>query len=285
VTTNPNDLPVFVHRRVTPQLFDALGIPLRSGRLFTDADGAADGLKVALVDETTAREFWPGEDPVGRRLGRPWLNELMVVVGVVGAVLDGELAGAAERTVYTPLTQEPPLSAFVVLNSAAGMNVEPTLRSALRDIDATVPLSDVATVGSLVSGTLAAQRLSARLLGAFGAIALILAVIGIYGVLSYAVTQRGRELSLRLALGARRGDVLRMVLGDGMKLAIAGAALGIAAALGLSRLIGGMLYGVEPHDPATIAAVTLIVLAAAAAAVLIPAVRASRLEPMQVLRD
>jgi putative ABC transport system permease protein len=210
---------------------------------------------------------------------------MMVVVGVVGAVLDGELAGEAERTVYTPLAQEPPFSAFVVMNSAAGMNVVPTLRRALRDIDPTVPLSDVTTVSSLVSGTLAAQRLSARLLGAFGAIALILAVIGIYGVLSYAVTQRGRELALRLALGARRGDVLRMVLGDGMKLAVAGAALGIAAALGLARLIRGMLYGVEPNDPATIAGVTILVLAAAAAAVLIPAVRASRFEPMQVLRE
>jgi putative ABC transport system permease protein len=285
VTPDPNDLPVFVHRRVTPQVFDALGIPLRSGRLLTEADALPDALAVAVVDETAAREFWPGEDPIGRRLGRPWMNEQLVVVGVVGAVLDGELAGAAERTVYTPLGREPPHSAFLVVHGAAGMGVVPTLRSALREIDPTVPLSDVSTVESLVSGTLSAQRLSALLLTSFGVVALLLAVIGIYGVLSYTVTQRARELSLRLALGAGRPQVLGMVLRDGMKLAGTGAVLGIAAALALMRLLHGMLYGVEPHDPATLAGVTLVVLAAAAAAVLVPAVRASRCEPMHVLRE
>ena len=285
VTQDPNNLPMFVHRRVTPGMFEALGIPLRRGSLFTRADAAPDGIRMAIVDEAAAREFWPGENPVGRRLGRPWLNEMMVVIGVVGAVLDGELAGEAQPTVYTPLAQEPPLSAFIVMNSGAGMNIVPTLRSALREIDATVPLSDVATVRTLVSDTLAAERLSARLLAIFGGVALVLALIGIYGVLSYAVTQRSRELSLRLALGARRAHVLRMVLGDGMKLAATGAVLGIIAALGIARLVSGMLYGVEPHDPVTIAGVTLVVLTAAAAAVLIPAVRASRFEPMHVLRD
>lgn len=284
VTTNPNDLPMFVHRRVSPDVFGVLGIPLRRGRLFTAAD-ADEGAAVALVDEAAAREFWPGEDPIGRRLGRPWMNELLVVVGVVGSVLDGELAGQAERTVYTPFAKEPPGSAFLVVSSATGMRVAPALRSTLREVDATVPLSNVATVNSLVATTLAAQRLSAALLAAFGILALALAAVGIYGVMAYGVGQRGRELALRLALGAPAGGVLRMVLAEGMHLAAVGAAAGIAAALLLARLLRGVLYGIEPHDPATIAGVTAVVLATAALAVLIPARRAARLEPMRALRE
>lgn len=285
VTTDPNNLPMFVHRRVTPQLFEALGVPLRRGRLFEPADLDPDGLPVALVDETAAREFWPGEDPIGKRLGRPWMNELLVVVGVVGSVLDGEMAGEAERTVYTPLAREPALSAFVVINSATGLRVLPPLRAAVREIDPTVPLSDVATVRSLVSNTLAAHRLSAMLLTAFGALALLLAAVGIYGVLAYTVQQRDRELALRLALGARGGDLLRMVLGEGLKLAAMGVALGTAAAFAGTRLLTGMLHGVGAQDPVTMAGVVVVILVAAAAAVLIPARRASRLDPMAVLRE
>jgi putative ABC transport system permease protein len=285
VTPDPNDLPIFVHRRVTPAFFDALGIPLLRGRLFTEADMDAGGAPVAIIDEAAAREFWPDEDPIGRRLGRPWLNELMVVVGVVGSVLDGELAGVPERTVYTPFGKEPPQSAFLVIGSATGTNILAGVRTALRDLDATVPMSDVGTVRSLVSSTLTARRLSASLLGAFGAIALVLAAIGIYGVLAYAVGQRGSELSLRLALGARAGDLLRMVFREGMLLACIGAAIGLAASLALSRLIQGMLYGIEPHDPVMLLTVTAVVLLAAAAAVLIPARRASRIAPMDALRS
>jgi putative ABC transport system permease protein len=285
VTTDPNNLPMFVHRRVTPEIFEALGVPLRRGRLFTPADAAPEALPVAMVDEAAAREFWPGEDPIGKRLGRPWMNELLVVVGVVGSVLDGEMAGEAERTVYTPLGKEPPHSGFFVINSATGMRVLPALRGAVRELDPTVPVSDVATVRSLVSGTLAAHRLAAILLTAFGVLALILAAVGIYGVLAYTVEQRGRELALRLALGAHGGDLLRMVLGEGMKLTVLGAALGTAAALVLTRVLSGMLHGVGAQDPLTIVGVVIVLLAAAAAAVLIPARRASRVDPMQVLRQ
>jgi putative ABC transport system permease protein len=285
VTPDPNDLPVFVHRRITPEFFGALGIPLLRGRLFTAADMAADGAPVAIVDETAAREFWPGEDPIGRRLGRPWMREQLVVVGVVGAVLDGELAGTAERTVYTPLPKEPPQSAFIVLGSATGASVVPALRAALRDADPTVPLSDVGTVSSLVRGRLSARRLSASLLAAFGVLALTLAAIGIYGVLAYAVSQRGRELALRLALGANARDVLAMVFREGMLLALLGAAIGVGASLALSRVLRGVLHGVQPHDPLTIAGVTLVVMLAAAAAVAMPALRASRVQPMHALRE
>jgi putative ABC transport system permease protein len=284
VTIDPNDLPMFVHRRVTPGVFDALGIPLMRGRVFDAADGESDALPVAIVDEAAAREFWPGEDPIGRRLGRPWMNEHLTVVGVVGSVLDGEIAGEADRTVYTPLGNEPAHTAFVVVHSARGLAVVPALRAAIREIDPSVPLSDIATVRSLVFGTLAAQRLSALLVTAFGLLALILASVGIYGVQAYAVEQRGREMALRLALGARGGDLVRMVLGEGMKLTVLGAAIGTVAALAVTRLVGGMLHGIGTNDPVIMAVVVLVILAPAAAAVLIPARRASRLDPMQVLR-
>jgi putative ABC transport system permease protein len=284
VTMDPNNLPMFVHRRVTPGIFDALGVPLIRGRVFDATDGEPGVLPVAIVDEAAAREFWPGEDPIGKRLGRPWMNELLTVVGVVGSVLDGEMAGEAERTVYTPLGKEPAHTAFVVVNSAGGLGVVPALRGAVREIDPSVPLSDIATVRSLVSGTLAAQRLSALLLSAFALLALLLASVGIYGVLAYTVEQRGREMALRLALGARGGDVVRMVLGEGMKLALVGAAIGTVAALAVTRLLSGMLHGIGANDPVTLAVVVLVILAAAGAAVLIPARRASRLDPMQVLR-
>jgi putative ABC transport system permease protein len=285
VTPDPNNLPVFLHRRVTPHFFEALGVPLLRGRLFTEADMATDGAPIAIVDEAAARAFWPGEDPVGRRLGRPWMNELLVVAGVVGSVLDGELAGTPEPTVYTPLPKEPPQNAFVIISSTTGLNIVPPLRAALREVNASVPLSDVGTVRTVVSSTLRARRLSAGLVSAFGFLALVLAAVGIYGVLAYAVGQRSRELSLRLALGARAGDVLRMVLREGMILAGTGAALGIAASFTTARLIRGMLHGVEPHDPTTLVGVTAVVLVAAAVAVLVPARRASRTDPMNALRE
>jgi putative ABC transport system permease protein len=284
VTLDPNDLPMFVHRRVTPGIFTALGVPLMRGRVFDAADGEPGALPVAIVDEAAAREFWPGEDPIGRRLGRPWMNESLTVVGVVGSVLDGELAGEADRTVYTPLGKEPAHTAFVVVNSARGPGIATAIRAAVLAIDSSVPLSDIATVRALVSGTLAAQRLSALLLTAFGLLALLLASVGIYGVLAYTVEQRGREMALRLALGARGSDLVRMVLGEGLKLTLVGAAIGTAAALAVTRLLSGMLHGIGATDPVTIAVVVMVILASATAAVLIPARRASRLDPMQVLR-
>ncbi len=283
VTTDPNDLPVLIHRRVTPHFFEALGVPLRRGRPFTDAD--ATGPPVAIIDETAARTFWPGEDPIGRRLGRPWLNEMLVIVGVAGAVLDGELTGAAEPTVYTPFAREPPRSAFLVINSASGSGVLPALRSALREIDPTVPLSDAATVRTFVDGTLAGQRLAMMLLGLFGALALTLAAIGIYGVLAYAVGQRTREFALRHALGAHTRDVAAIVLRDGGSLVAAGAAIGSAAALVLGRVVSTMLYGVSPGDARTLLVVLAIILATAAAAAFVPARRAGRIAPMTVLRE
>jgi putative ABC transport system permease protein len=285
VTTDPNNLPVFIYRRVTPGFFEAVGIPLRQGRPFSSADGEPGALPVAIVDETAAREFWPGEDPIGKRLGRPWMNEQLVVVGVVGSVLDGNLAGEPERTVYMPLAVDPPHNAFVVLSGAGTGGAAALLRSVVRQIDPSVPVSEIATVRSLVGGSLGGQRLSAALLASFGLLALILAAIGIYGVLAYAVAQRGRELALRRALGATGGDLVGIVLGHGLRLTAAGLFLGLGATVAFGRVLAGMLHGVEPRDPATLALVTATVLAAAILAATLPALRAGRAEPMQAMRE
>ena len=284
VTTDPNDLPMLVHRRVTPEYFDALGVPLRSGRLFDEND-MSSALPIAIVDEAAARAFWPGENPIGRRLGRPWLNEMLVVVGVVGSVLDGELTRSAEPAIYTPLGHEPTASAYLMLNGDAGLGALPGVRRALREIDRAVPFSDAATMQSRVDAHLTAHRFATTLLGVFGALALVLAAVGTYGVLAHAVGQRTREFALRLAVGARMHDVAAIVLREGGMLVGAGALLGTSAALVLGRFVSGMVYGASPTDAVTLLAVTCTVIGIAVAGALVPALRASRVDPMQALRD
>lgn len=285
VTLDPNNLPIFVHRRVSEAFFAAAGVQLVSGRVFTSADAAAGGPPVAIVDETAAREFWPGQDPIGKRLGRPWMQEQRTVIGVVRSVLDGELAGRPERTMYIPIAHEPPHTAFIVVDGRSGMSVLPAVRATLHQIDPGVPLSNPATVAQLVRGTLAGQRLSFSVVGAFGAMALLLAVVGVYGVMSYTVGRRGREFAVRCALGARSVDVRSLVLREGMAITALGVGIGVAATLAFSRLLSSSLHGVRPQDPLTITAVIAIVLLAAGAALLIPATRASRVDLLTTLRE
>lgn len=281
VTTDPNDLPMFVHRRVTPDFFAAAGIPVVRGALF-DANAPGD---VVLVDETTAQTFWPGQDPIGRRIGRPWLNEMLTVTGVVGAVLDGELAGRAEPTVYTPLVQDPPTSVFLVIGTTAGTTVLPGMRMALRELDPFVPLSDARTLDQLVQESLRAQRLATTLLSLFGAAALVLAAIGIYGVLAYTAGRRTREFAVRLALGATARDVAALILREGATLTLAGAAIGTVAAFALGRMVQSLLHETAPSEPSILLAVAALTLATAGAAAVVPALRASRTQPAQVMKE
>lgn len=284
VTTDPNDLPILVHRRVTPALFDALGVALRRGRIFDDAD-MHGGAPVAIVDDAAARAFWPGQDPIGRRLGRPWINEQLVVVGVVGAVLDGELASAPEPTIYTPLAQEPPASAYLVIDSGTGLAVLPALRDLVRAIDPGVPLSDAATMQARIDAGMSAQRLATTLLGGFGLLAVLLAAIGLYALLAYAVGQRSREFAVRLALGARAADLAGIVLREGGTLVLTGVIIGIAGAVALGGVLGRLLYGVDRGDPITFLVVATVFAVTAALAIAAPALRASRLDPIHALKE
>lgn len=286
VTEDPNNLPVFTRRRVTPDFFATLGIPLRRGRLFSEAD-APGAVGVAIVDETTAHHFWPGQDPLGRRLGRPWIpGEMLVVVGVVADVRDNDLGTEPTPIFYTPLSQDPPAAVFVTAALAPQVRVTATtLRDIATALDRNVPVSDVALLSSLVARSLAPQRLTAVLIAALGALALLLAAVGIYSVVAFTVGMRVREFGVRAALGARAVDLLGLVLRRAVLLAVAGLAIGLAAALALTRTMRSILYDVQPQDAATFTTVAVLMLLVSVAAAAGPAWSASRVAPMKALRE
>ena len=267
--------------------FKAMGIALVHGRLFDDSD-RADSAPVALVNETLARRFWPHRDAVGQRMRTgspddpgPWLT----VVGVVGDVKQYGLDQEQKTQFYRPQRQLPlrPMS-IVVRSSLDPTSLAASLRQAVLAADSDQPIYNVRTMTGLLSDTSAPRRLSLLLLGAFAATALLLAAVGIYGVLAYSVTQRTHEIGIRMALGARRGDVLLMVFRQGLRLVLAGAALGVVAAFGLTRLMSSLLFGVSPTDPGTLGAVCLLLVGVALLACVVPARRASGVDPMIALR-
>ncbi len=271
---------------VTPGWFPALQVPLRRGRLFTDADRFG-GDKVVLVNEAAARRYWPGEDAVGKRIAvfQGGFHTGATVVGIVGDVRFSTIDSAASPDAYIPYQQSPQSRMMIYLRTATKPEaLIPQVRAVIRELSPSYPPYDVRTLADRVSVASTQARLSASLLAMFAAIALALAVIGIYGVMSFAVSQRSREIGIRMALGADRASVLRLVIGEGITLALTGAAIGLALALMLSRLISSMLYGVSPSDPLSYAAMLALLVGAALVASWIPARRASRVDPTEALR-
>jgi predicted permease len=271
---------------------EALGERLVRGRPFPSTD-TADSEQVALVNETMARTYWPGRDAIGARLrqgsrtDRPWVS----VVGVVADVRHNGVTAPVKEKFYRPHSQ------FHVSTGIAsrGMNLvvkaagDPTalaapLRSAVRELDPNVPVAAVRRMTDVVSESLATPRLTGRLLLVFAALALALSAVGLYGLLSYLVGQRRQEIGIRLAIGADAAAIRRLVLGQGLRLALVGILVGTAAALAVSRVIASLLYGVSPHDPATFAVAPLVLLAAAVAASYLPARRATAVDPAVILR-
>lgn len=276
--------PVFDDRRITPGYPQTMGIRLLAGRPLTDADreGAP---KVALVNEAMARKFWPGEDPVGKRFKEVWLPEWTTVVGVVGNVKSRGLASETEPQVYRPFAQAPTLDMSLVVRTTGDPDaVIGSLRAAVAAVDADVPVSEIRMVEQMITSSVAAPRFTMLLLAAFAAVALLLAAIGIYGVISYAVTRRTPEIGLRVALGAQRGHVLRMVLRQALVLAVIGAVVGLGAALATTRALRSLLFGVSATDGVTLIAVPLLLMAVALLAAYLPARRAARVDPMIALR-
>ncbi len=271
----------------TPGYFGALGVPLLRGRDFGDRD-RLEAPGVAIVDEPLARRFWPGQDPIGRRLTfsedeAP--NSWLTVVGVVGAVQDSVPARDAFPTIYVPHAQMPADSMFVVLRTAVPpRRLIPQVRHEVLGLDPEQPVYAVRTMDEYMDRALAQPRFRAALLSGFAALAMALAAVGVYGVMSYSVAQRTHELGIRLALGAGSGDLLRLVIGQGARLALAGLVLGLAGALALGRVLSGLLYGVTPFDPLTYAAVSLVLGVVALLACYLPARRAMRLSPLAALR-
>ena len=285
-------------RVVSPDYFSAMGIRLLRGRFLEDSDHEK-ARPVAVINESLARAYWPNEDPLGRRfrlLDAPSERARTVFLTVVGVVADAKnnsLTGAAEKEAYVPMRQRTVAIAkmgfarqmtLAVRTSVEPMNLTNAIRQEVWAIDRNVPITETRTMEQILARVTAQPRFSAILLGIFAAVALILAGVGIYGVLSYSVTQRTREIGIRIALGARRGDVLRLVVRQGMLLALLGVAIGLAASFALTRLMTGLLYGVSATDPTTFALIAVILTGVALAACYMPGRRATKVDPMIALR-
>ena len=272
---------------VTAGYFNVMRIPLIRGRLLTESD-RADSMPVMVLGESTARELWPGEDPIGHRvsIGDPKTGPWRTVVGIVGDVRHFSLDEAPTKQMYTPQSQV--ADSFLVLTVRTPKEPQalmPALRGALRELDATVPVYEVATLRELVDRTVAQRWFVMQLLGTFAALALLLATIGLYGVVSYMVAQRTREVGVRVALGAKPAHILRLILGSGIRTVGIGLAVGLVATLIVVRFLETLLFGVQAHDPLTLASAAAILTLVALLAHLIPARRALRIDPCIALRQ
>ncbi|MBW3552410.1 MAG: ABC transporter permease [Gemmatimonadetes bacterium] len=267
---------------VTPFYFDAIGSPLRSGRAFTSRDHA-DAPAVAIINEAAVRRWFAGEDPIGRRVTVGSTN--LEIVGVVANVLQRDPASPVEPQLFQPYAQRASRSVRVVVRTTGDpLALAPALRAEVRALDPNLPVMDVTPLTQLVSASVGRPRFYAGLLTLFAAIGLALASIGVFGVMSYAVARRAHEISIRVALGARAGTVVRMIVSRAMVLAAIGAGIGILASLALGRVIQSQLFGVTLLDPLTLAAVVIVLSVSAAVASYLPARRAAAVDPVTALR-
>jgi putative ABC transport system permease protein len=282
-----SDEPSFVNGSVVvPEYFHLLGIPLLRGRLLTDADNEQSPL-VAVINETMARTYWPNEDPLGKRLKlSPRAPSWTTVVGVVADARTETLESAEVPAVYASLYQRSAKHLAIFLRGRfVPATITSQVREQLRSVNSALPVFGAATLDETVSASLAVRRFSMELIALFALTALLLAGLGIYGVISYMVSERTHEIGVRLALGAQRIDVMRMVLSQGLRLALAGAGVGLAGALGVSHVMSGLLYGVSATDPLTFGVVAGALTGVALAACYIPARRAIRVDPIVALRS
>lgn len=274
-------------RRVSPDYFRAMGIPLKSGRGFDEGDDMPS-TPVAVVSEAMARRYWGDRSPIGKRLLRTAeaaQGRYLKVVGVVGDVQDSALGAETGATLYVPIAQGARPTMFLVAKSAVSpMSLVPAVRGEVLALDKDQPIAKVQSLDDRVSNSLAKRRFDTFMLTLFAALGMLLAVMGIYAVLSYSVSQRSHEIGVRMALGAQAGDVIRLILKRGMGLATLGMILGTAAALLLTRLLEGQLYEVRPTDPLVIGEIVAVLLVVAFAASYLPARRAARFDPMITLR-
>jgi putative ABC transport system permease protein len=276
----------YVHR-ITPEFFATMRVPMKAGRTFTDTEMTLDSIAV-IVSERVVTRFWPGQDPIGKRIKQggltnrsPWLS----IVGVVGEMKYRGLPNnpTPDPDLYFPFVDRAQQVALVVRTSTAPASLAPSVRAAVRGVDSTITIYDVTPLNELVGRQTAQSRFTMWLMGIFAGCALMLAVVGIYGVMSYLVTQRTREIGIRLALGADGSDILRLVVGNGARMIGAGIVIGVAAAVALQRLVASLLFGVSAADAASLFAVVLLA-AVALVACYLPALRATRVSPLNALR-
>jgi predicted permease len=280
------ELPEVQFRRAMHNYFKAMGIPIRRGRDFNSNDGPT-APSVAVINETMARRLFPNQDPVGQRVRTgpnatgPWTT----IIGVIGDIRHGGLEEEPQPELYITAQQGPPVSPFIVVRASGDpAALTETIRAEARRIDKNLPLYDMRTMSTLRSEAVATRRFILIIVGAFGALALGLAAIGVYGVMSLIVSERTREVGVRLALGAQPSELLTMIVGQAAKLAGVGIAIGVAAALALAPLLDSQLYGIESFDLTTFIAVPMVLLLIAALAALVPARKAMRIDPLAALR-
>lgn len=280
--TSLDDTPLADVRAVSPNYFQMMGIPLLQGREFTGTD-TKDAPQTVIVNRAFAERYWPGEDPLGRRLseGDGW----MTVVGVVGDIHQSGLDQEAAPHVYASFLQAPVRRSGLLLRGAADpLSLVAAVRAQVNSLDPDQPIYNIHTMEDLIAGSMSERRLNLLLLAVFGLTALSLAAIGIYGVISYSVTLRIREIGVRMALGAQAPDVLKLIVKQGMTPVVVGIAVGVAGALALTRLMSNLLFGVKPNDPLTFAAIAVLLAVVALLACYIPALRATKVDPMIALR-
>jgi putative ABC transport system permease protein len=278
--------PMINHCVITPNYFRAMGVPLLMGRDFTHAD-TSESLRVTVIDERLAREYWPNESPLGKRVrfGPPEDNEPWhTVVGVVGAVKHESLSLTRTETVYLPHAEITVDDMALAVRAANPENLTPAIRGQVKAMDPDLPIINVRTMSEVVSRSVWQPRLYTILFGVFAAVALALASIGVYGVMAYSVSERTREIGVRVALGAQRRDVLKLVVAQGMTLTLIGAGIGLGAALALTRLMQTLLFEVSATDPLTFAGLAALLSAVAMLACYLPARRAAKVDPMIALR-
>jgi putative ABC transport system permease protein len=283
----PDQRPEYPIERVSPGFFETLGARTAAGRTFTDGDNER-AAPVAIVNETLARSIWPNEDPIGKRLkpgdgndDRPWIS----VVGVIKDLRRGDVKRPIRGEIYVCTLQRPPSTQTLVFRTGSDPSVVlASIRRELQAIDPQLPLFRVTTLGAQLSETLTQPRFQATLLAGFAVIALLLAALGIYGVTSHAVSQRTQEVGIRMAMGAGRSEVRRLILRQHLAPALAGVTVGLLGAFALSRFLTSLLYGVKAVDPVTYVLVSLSLILVAVAACWIPASRAMRVDPLVALR-
>jgi len=269
---------------IMPNYFKTLRIPLVKGREFTDSD-RKDTTLVVIANEAMAKHFWPGQDAIGKRFHFFGETQLREIVGVVGDTVVNNIGEDPQPLVYLPMAQDySPVSTMQVRTVGPPGPVISSVRQQVQALDGNLALTNFNTIGELLDQGLWASRMGAALLSLFGVIALILSVVGVYGVLSYSVSQQTREIGIRMAMGAETNSVLKLIVKQGMRLAMAGLTLGLIIALLTMRSLSSLLYGVSAYDPLIFSGVFLILAAAAVMACYFPARRAARVDPLVALR-